>query len=277
MNTQPATCHHKYANHQHGDYAMYALDRCRCESCHTAHTRQRKARERAQLYGTYNRYVPPAAAIAHVKALQVEGMGLRGIAKAAGVSRSSLRLVLAGQRKRITRDTSDRLLAVTIDDAPDGDTINNLGAARRLQALVYNGWSVDRLAEMLDMDRQALDGMLHRTFDKSLAPHVRTVKEAFERLWDKAPSPTSPQVRRGITMAQRRAQEAGWVPALAWDDIDDPNERPNVGTTPRGIDLEEVAWLERQGYPLDVIAGRMGITRNSLDKARERARAKVAS
>src|SRR3546814_4274182 len=39
---------------------------------------------------------------------------------------------------------------------------------------------------------------------------------------------------------KRRAARAGWPPPLAWDNIDDPNETPDLGAPGgRGIDLDE--------------------------------------
>lgn len=90
---------------------------------------------------------------------------------------------------------------------------------RRLQALAALGYNDQRLARELDVDgawvRRVLLG---ETGDVARLATLRKVSEVYDRLSG------TPAQGRWVNYAKRRAARHGWVPPLAWDDIDnDPN------------------------------------------------------
>ena len=107
--------------------------------------------------------------------------------------------------------------------------INKAGTIRRLEALMVNGWSIPEIARQAMMSKDTL----HSLWDDRGRPErlttkrvARRVKFAYDRLWDK----DAPKSAAG-TKAKLFAQRNGFAPALAWDNIDDPGERPK-GLTP---------------------------------------------
>lgn len=119
--------------------------------------------------------------------------------------------------------------------------VDATGTARRIQALVVDGYDFTHLGEMAGRGRGWVRNLV---FVRSPRVHVdtaATVKELFDRLANQ-PGPS----KRARTLAARY----GWVPALAWDDIDDPGEHPDCGE-PAGAadDVDIVAvWQVLDGH-----------------------------
>lgn len=66
------------------------------------------------------------------------------------------------------------------------------------------------------------------------------------------------------------------MPALAWDDIDDPAAVPQVGEEPRanaGVDPAEVEWLRSFGTSDELIAVRLGVRLATLQGVMRKAAA----
>jgi len=163
-----------------------------------------------------------------------------------------------------------------------------VGTRRRLRALAARSWSPRALEKETGIParviRRALDG-----YD-DLAPNLSAVVEAaYDRLWHLRPPAETAADQRDAEATAAHAARKGWAPPLAWDDdlIDLPDARPAVGwrrrpsSQRRAVDLvEDVEFLRtRGGYRdagMDLIAMRLGITRNRIDKAYERARSYAA-
>jgi hypothetical protein len=117
---------------EHGTYAKYVAERCRCELCRAANRSYERARTRRKAYGR-EPWVDAAPARRHVKKLmasgpgQTDGVGLKQIVKVSGVSHGCLWKLVYGKNgkpsKRIHRDTEQKLLAVTPADAAKGATV----------------------------------------------------------------------------------------------------------------------------------------------------------
>jgi lambda repressor-like predicted transcriptional regulator len=152
------------------------------------------------------------------------------------------------------------------------------GTRRRLQALVFNGWSVRQLAARLGRTQPNLRLTLHRS--ERVRPDVAAaVRALYDELWDQAPPERDRFERRSVTMARRYARERGWVPPLAWDDdeIDDPAASPADGWERRegvrrwGVLAEDAADLLRAGEEPGRVAERLGVTRSTLSTVLTRA------
>jgi len=153
------------------------------------------------------------------------------------------------------------------------------GAARRIQALTALGWSylaIQRATGIEDakLRRIALGQRvyLHR------ATHAK-IDRAYRRLSMTLPPRDTTAQRQGVSKALARAARNGWLPPLAWEDIDagilaqvPDDERP----TGRGMwhvhIAEDHAWLSSCGESDEQIARRLGVSVDGLQKALRTAR-----
>lgn len=100
-----------------------------------------------------------------------------------------------------------------------------IGTRRRIQALQALGWSRAEIARRMGYGGQG--GELRAIMATSSTVNRATaakVEAVYAEL-----SMTRP-TGQGAARARTRAARHGYAPPLAWDDIDDPNERPNYGT-----------------------------------------------
>jgi hypothetical protein len=109
--------------------------------------------------------------------------------------------------------------------------VRSLGTARRLQALAALGYSFRDLAAHLAVTPRRVSDMAGPRDPYVLRETAALVAEVFERL---AATPGSS--RYALTVARR----SGWLPPLAWDDIDDPDEVPGLELA-GGSFVDEVA------------------------------------
>lgn len=152
--------------------------------------------------------------------------------------------------------------------------VSSAGTARRLQALAALGWDTPTLARHLGCTKQVV-----QRWRQSASPVVyQASRDQVAALYERLSAAPGPCER-----ARRVAAQRGWSPPLLWEgkDLDAPDAQPDVdpGPTPGGrprVDLGEVAHLERGGVSLDHIAGRLGVARASIERARERAERRAA-
>jgi hypothetical protein len=100
----------------------------------------------------------------------------------------------------------------TFDNAPDHTLVPAHGVHRRIQALHSIGWTRHQMQPHLST---RLSAML--TQDRVRPATWRQVAAMYDLL-HMTPGPSAE--------SRKRAARAGWVPPLAWDDIDDVTERP---------------------------------------------------
>jgi hypothetical protein len=137
------------------------------------------------------------------------------------------------------------------------DLVDATGTIRRLQALVFNGFTYPEIAEELGVDRTCVGHLIH---DRPTV-HRRTAA-AVAALYDRwsMTIPVDDDVPRGrgqVRVHERQrglARRHGWAGPLAWDDdtIDDPTAAPHgvyVATRPRTEVDEAVVDL--------ILSGRM--------------------
>lgn len=182
----------------------------------------------------------------------------------------------AYQRERVKRTRVGRPMSVPA-----------VGTIRRLQALSRMGWTFREIGGRSGAGRKylmqlATAGPMEGRVYASLATPVDRV---FRDLC-MVPGPSA--------RARSNAVRHGWAPPLAWDNIDDPDEKPSVPTTrlARMADLavDEVAvqraargerlrlnameraatvgLLAREGMSDRLIAERMGLTPRSVLRIR---------
>lgn len=281
-------CHCPVANHVHGTRTAYIVDKCRCRPCRDAAAAAERHRSRMKAYGRWEPYVDAEPARAHVRHLSEQGMGWQRVARAAGLTQSTIwKLVYGpaprGPSKRIRRQTADKILAVTLDLA-DAAIVDATGTRRRLQALVAIGWSQTRLAAQLGWNVGNINSLiLGRDCPRVQHDTEVRVRALYDRLWNVTPVAANRFEKTGITRAKSVATGHGWVPPMAWDDdtIDDPAAQPHTGERSpaphRGRPSKDVAddvqwlldldpWATRRQ-----ISDRLGMTVRAIEFALERA------
>lgn len=232
----PKPCLHKIADHQHGTYACYTLDACRCLPCAAAVRAYEQDRVRQQAYGRWDNFVDAEPARQHIRSLMDAGMGLKRIVAVGGSSQGQLWKLLYGKKKpdgtrtpskRLRKDVAERLLAVQLDLA-EGAKISvedAVGVRRRVRALVALGWSQSKLAERLGIGR----ANFHLATDARgvTVATARAVEALYDELSMVLPPNESHRDKISVSRARAYAKARGWKPPLALDD--DLLDRPYDG------------------------------------------------
>lgn len=161
------------------------------------------------------------------------------------------------------------------------------GTRRRVQALVALGHTFARMAEALEMTQSGACALAHRPASivrSSTATKVASLYDAWSMT---LPPAGTGKERKAATYARTVAAKHGWLPPLAWDDIDN-DSRPAVGAVrrhdPKPLHVVDLIVVERalagehvaanvaerrqivaaargRGWPLEVITDRTGITK----------------
>lgn len=204
----------------------YKRHGCRCDICRvaaTAHSRERTRRLAQEQWGARDpMFVSVSLAKNHVAWLRSRGMGWRRIASVAGVSPSTISR-LAGHsfsgeasRTRIRKEIQDKILAVRPTDTSRTLATDARPSARKLQALVALGWTQVELARRLKMSAPSIRNLVRiRDDDTSTRVRADTERKVRALYEDLHMTPGSSSRARTI------ARTSGWLPPLAWDDIDE--------------------------------------------------------
>jgi DNA-binding NarL/FixJ family response regulator len=173
--------------------------------------------------------------------------------------------------KRLQRDRAEAILAVQAD--PDVVYRRDpRGTQRRIQALVYEGWSISEIARRMGVAPQNTAEILNCTW-VTQETHDR-VKALFEVLAGLSPLVDSAGGAQSVTFARNHARKRGWVPALGWDDID---ADPVPPVPPRPVAPGSVVERERRVVELHGlrwgdprIAKELGTTDRTVLRIRQR-------
>lgn len=267
----PKSCPHPKANggqgHVHGTYACYTLDACRCLPCKKAQREYEQNRIRQQAYGRWDNLVDAEPVRAHVNFLREQGMGAKRIAALAGISTGSMSKLLYGHyaptgtgksggrygkgqldrgpAKRVRKETAEKLLAVRLE-LSHGNRVDGADTARRLQALVANGWSISKLGRRLGITPANMTPLVRtcsgRSRDTVTVATAKAVHALYAELADVAPPAATHRDKIAASRARRYAQEHGWAPPLRINgrlllgsalprETDRPTDRPTGATT----------------------------------------------
>jgi len=246
-------CHHPGQPHRHGQRVAYVKDRCRCNPCTAANTAASHAADRGRALGYPSPLVDAGDVRAHLEQLRRAHIGYQQIAGLSGTSATHIReiagtVVRSGNRppiRRIRPDLAARLLA--IEPTPANRTahchVDATGTRRRLQALVAIGWPPDTLADHLGRTPAELHRSL--TCTTAITEHTaRHIRNLYDRLWDTQPPRATPAQRQESEWARVHADNHGWPPPLAWDDIDTdrrPHSGPDNASAQANPQLDEIA------------------------------------
>ncbi|UOY03174.1 helix-turn-helix domain containing protein [Blastococcus sp. PRF04-17] len=239
-------CTHPQARHRHGTRAAYVKDRCRCTDCTAANTAASRTATRERIYGRWQPYVDAGPVREHIAALRAAGIGVERIAQLAGISVSHVR-ELAGRAnppgtQRVRPSTATQVLRIGIDDASRAPSsrVDATGTHRRLQALVAIGWSTELLAAQLGRRPSSLCRSM--TGQSVTARTAQEIAALYERLWSTRPPRATTEQRAAADAARAKAAAQGWLPPLAWDNIDVDPTPPTLTACPfQATDIDEIA------------------------------------
>lgn len=192
-----------------------------------------KARRRLlQDRGQWEPFQPPEPVRDHIDAvLAATGLSQVQFAACAGLPPRTITAIRLGYNGKVATDTARKILAVTPATArPTSGPINVIGSRRRLQALAWAGWSPRAIAahtglSMLQVCRIRSDSAIRSTIRVDVATAAK-INSTFAAWWDKRPPEGTARERQAAARVRGHADREGWVAACAWDNIDNPAERP---------------------------------------------------
>jgi len=243
--------------------------RCRCQPCRLDMARMAKVAR----VGLYTR-ASNDEAWAVLDRLIAANWSPRAIGSASATPwlrwHSTLReYAMTGRRRKLSPHSAAALLQL---GQPTDGTVGAFPIRRRLQALAAIGWRLDDLAAATGIGYSTLAGIRAGRTEMVAARFYAPVVEAYERLHMR-PGPSS----QGRMAAARK----GYVPPLAWLDIDDPDEQPDTGwkpvrARPASELLAEFEHLTGLGVSAHHAARQLGVTVEAVEKAMERTKESAA-
>lgn len=214
-------------------------------------------------------------------------MSYGAIARALGHSTSSyVKSIEQGRVKRTTPEREAAILALVgyrSTDPTDATHVCTLGAGRRCRALHAIGWTWVAIAAEAGVTVKRIEETAYSKWEVMEARHDAAIRAAYDRLCMTTPSSESLHVRGAITSARKRAARYEWPPPLAWDDIDNPNEQPDLlgdADTDAYDEVVVLRWLDGDRLPTTPaeraeIARRWHASGRSLTSLRNRSGWKV--
>ncbi|MYR46761.1 hypothetical protein [Streptomyces sp. SID5910] len=158
---------------------------------------------------------PTEPVLQHIHTLKKHGWTNPEIADTAGVDRRTIHNIIHSAVANVHQRTARSILALRPDDVPN--RVPAVGTRRRLEALAVMGWPMAHVAEEAGIrGTQVTEIVVGR---RKRIP--RGQAEAVDRIFRERALKPGPSKRTRTIAAQN-----GWVSALAWDDIDDPDEKP---------------------------------------------------
>lgn len=220
---------------RHGTYAGVVAHRKEgskvCEPCKRARTKYAKQTRLNRLEGKPG-HVSAAAVRRHLERLRAAGYSADEIPRLSGVSLGTVHRLLGDPDARVTRRVARQILAVPLPfpDEPvhvpkRGYTDHGWIVARRLRALVAIGYTFQDLEDETGVARWRLRELANEGDGRVRCTTYWAVVDTYSRL---------SMHPRDNAEARRTARERGWFPPFAWDDIDDPAERPQKSALWRG-------------------------------------------
>jgi len=142
-------------------------------------------------------------------------------------------------------------------------TIDATGTRRRVQALYALGWTWDALAAEMGVRKGSVWRLAHGAHCTDRGVYRETaaaVVALFERLCMTRPEGWVADRARNVAIRN------GWVPPLAWDNIDDPSEQPTDWQYRAPTRAELLDDLDERGAGISEVMQALDITRQSLER-----------
>jgi AraC-like DNA-binding protein len=273
-------------DHRHAARSTcFIQHQCRCTPCVEAHNARERNRKKQKAYGRFDTGLVDVAPVReHVLRLGEFGIGYKRVAQLAGFKSSTpVRTIIWGRQdpgprfgemqKRVKRETAEKILAIqpVIENLAPGQKVPAAGAHRRIQALVVAGWSMSRIAQRLGVSPANFSALMRR--DMVLVSTWVAARDLFAELWDQEPPRAEWRDKIAFSRARHYGESRGWLPALAWDDIDNdpaPATTEVSEQTKAEQFLEDVEWLLEAGEPAEQVAASLGRSVDAIAKLAER-------
>jgi hypothetical protein len=216
-----------------------------CPGCREHARKYRAARRRGVASGTWESQVVGVEldrVREHVRGLVDAGFSVLRIAEALQIRHMGVYRLLNGKTSRLRPDLAAGFLSLTaggrgLGPPPPGQLVPSVGVARRLRALLADGWSTERLEEISGIGRSDL--VCWRRGYRPTIKYSTWLK--VSDLYDKIQG--LPDPLGDSTPAMWQARRLGYAGADRWVgvDIDDPAAAP-LGAV---RDLDDPVWVER--------------------------------
>lgn len=270
----------------HGTYARYVLDRCRCGKCRAAKAAYAARVARLQAYGQWRPLVDGEPVRAHIRALMAAGVPLRTIVRLADVSVTVVAYLLYGRKgappsRRVRATSAAAILAIEVDPSVVGPRtpVDASGTRRRLQALMWMGWTLSQISEEAGVYRTTLSKAM--TADVVQFRIAEAIRNVYDRLWDREPPAPNSDARRRVACVKTEARRRGYLPPAAWDDdlidLDEETLQVRLDAIVSGWSFEELRRCaqSRRSFgdrsPLTVAGAREYYRRAKLPEAQREA------
>lgn len=200
-------------------------------------------------------YVPAGPIRERLLELNRAGFSWRAISEMTGLTEQGL-YHIRDTYKRVQVGTAQKVMRIPSPEPFSGDGIvSAVGSHRRVRALQALGWTQRELESRLGWGHRRLGVILGRS--KIAAKNAKAISD----LYDQLSMTTGPSEK-----TRRWAKKLGFVPPLAWDDIDDPDEIPEFGDdrwVPFMERLEELRYLHVR---VSEMPQRLGIQVESFER-----------
>ncbi len=208
---------------------------CDCSVCEKRRMRKKLAhyrRDKAIAEGRWEPWADAAKVREHVQRIHTEtGLGYGAIGELSGAGQATVKDLIYGNPAKgrgpsqvIRTWRAKKLLAFwpTLDQLPDLALTESTGTRRRLEALMWLGFSAKFLAPELGLHPDEVSRLRRRTLVR--AATARRMREVYAVYSKRAPS-GSPM---SLMKTREFADKHQFAPPAAWDDttIDDPDARP---------------------------------------------------
>lgn len=222
-----------------------------CPPCATAARRTRKAARLDALNGRERR-VPLGNRAWNI----VRTVPRNQLSHQTGIASDKLlRYETGGPDMTVLRTTRDRLLAGRSEWTA-------IGIQRRLQALSRQGWSMRVVADLADVDMDGLKRLRRRDPIVFVRRYIaEAVVDVYDQLEMALPE-DGPSSRKTRVDAAAR----GWLPPLAWTDIDDPDEQPNDWEYRKSNRADAIKDLDSTKAGISQACRQLKITREALQQ-----------
>lgn len=207
----------------------------------------RKRRALKQLRGVPTSLVPADEARTHIRRLNDLGWSFNALEAMVDGAISSVTLgnLVNGTHPNIERKTASAALAIPYtlaprDSVPDVGLVPLIGARRRVHAMLRLGWNHAAMRPLCGDTTH-----IARASYATLSARRWRMVDAFYQAHCMTPGPSH--------TTANRARCSGFIPPLAWDDIDDPDATPVGDQAPRqrdGIDPVTVDRILNGDYGL---------------------------
>ncbi|MDH3037874.1 hypothetical protein [Streptomyces sp. TRM75561] len=257
----------------HRNLTCYTNYGCRLPECVDRYRDYNRNYARAMRNGQHRSLVDANPVRQHLQLLQQHGISLRRAAALAGVGACSLHpLFRRPVRHTVRPEIATAVLAIDPQQVTPSH-IDATGTARRIQALVADGWPMAHLADHFGVYRSYVHALIQRSDNGQpiLASTAGKVADAYEQLAEKRPARNGVNPRL-VKRARGLAASRRWPPTSYWADrmdvIGDPHFQPEHGLTKREVIAREAHWLmQHGGLDRAAAAARLGVHKSYIDHA----------